>query len=307
MLPIAVGLLCVCGARFDLWTWQFGIALLTVIVISSFCLLIVSTSRSLADIDRERNRVMEEREKLGVQRDNFMAVLTHDLKNPLIGMDRILFSLLRGDVGSLSSEQARIILLLKQSNDDLLVMVKNLLELYRFERDIQIFDFKESDIRPVIEQAVADIKQLADSYMVQLELSEPLDLPKVCIDNRAMMHVVTNLLQNAIKFSRQDGASVVRVSTEQLGSMVVVKIIDSGHGMSQDEQAKLFRRFEQGASGRHHKTGTGLGLFLCHQIVQSHTGTLTCASAAGVGTTFVISLPTVAPNLALNQASSAAR
>ena len=110
------------------------------------------------------------------------------------------------------------------------------------------------------------------------------------VDRIAIRRVVMNLLDNAIKFARP--GTDVEISYESSDTVCVLQIKDSGQGIHKQHLPTLFQRFGQTELGRSFSTGTGLGLYLCRQIVEGHGGTITCESEVGIGTTFFVSLPT---------------
>lgn len=289
LCPAIIGWIAATGEQNKVWNWTYGAAFMVVSNIAILCIVVALLSKKLEGIDKEKRIALEEKESLATQRDTFMAVLTHDLKNPLIGADRVLDGLLRGNAGSLSEEQTHALLLLRQSNEDLLSMVKTLLHLYKYDRDAEVLFFETTSIEPAIEEAVSELLPLAKNHQIELRHQVSDSTPTVRIDRTAMSHVITNLIQNAIKFSGKN--AVIEVTAENLDDdFCLVKIHDNGPGIPKRVLEHLFERYSQGDSGKHYKTGTGLGLFLCHQIVQAHDGTLTCVSAEDTGTTFAIML-----------------
>jgi two-component system, sensor histidine kinase and response regulator len=238
----------------------------------------------------ERARIENERSRLYDQRENVMAVLTHDLKNPLIGADRIYDLLLTGAVGELSADLDRIVQVLKKTNDDLLHMIQNLLRLYRIDRGLDIFHFEGVDLESVADNCVSDLSSLARIQNVQISTEFTRPLPQVNADRQAVKHVIGNLLHNAIKYSSAGGN--IELNAGHANGSVRLKIRDYGRGIPQTEQKMLFKRATQGENGKLFKTGTGLGLFLCQQIVSAHNGTLECVSELNEGTTFTLDLPT---------------
>lgn len=243
----------------------------------------------------ERARIETERSRLYDQRENVMAVLTHDLKNPLTGADRIYELLLTGAVGNLSDEQNHIVQILKKTNDDLLHMIQNILRLYRIDRGIDIFHFEGVDLESVADNCVSDFASLARMQNIQISTEFPRPLPQVNADRQAVKHVIGNLLHNAIKYSSSGGS--IELNAGRSESSVRLKIRDYGKGIPQTEQKLLFKKFTQGDTGRQFKTGTGLGLFLCQQIVTAHNGKLECVSELNEGTTFTLDLPAAADSL----------
>ncbi|MEZ4534580.1 MAG: HAMP domain-containing sensor histidine kinase [Cyanobacteriota/Melainabacteria group bacterium] len=287
--PITLGWIGFLGREYGLWNWSFAAAFMVVASIFVFCIVLAALSCKLERMDRERSRILREREDLATQRDTFMAVLTHDLKNPLIGAERVLGGLISGATGELTEEQINALSMVKRSNDDLLSMVKTLLQLYKFDRNTEVLHFEETGIEKSIMEAVEEMEPLAGNHGIELKCNISSALPPVRIDRNAMTHVLTNLIQNAIKFSNKD--SIVEISADNLDELFCqIKIHDNGPGIPEKILPHLFERYNQGETGKHYKTGTGLGLFLCNQIVQAHQGKLTCTSKEDSGTTFSILL-----------------
>ncbi|PWT97716.1 MAG: hypothetical protein C5B53_07710 [Candidatus Melainabacteria bacterium] len=283
LIPLLYGWLKIFGQRLGLFERDFGTTLLILVMIVSTNILLVLNAKHLNDLDAERERLLE-------QRDNVMAVLTHDLKNPLMAADRVLELLVTGALGKVSGEQAELLVKLKQSNQELLNNIQNLLELYRYDRGAQTLQFSETDLLPIISKCLEELKPQIDNRKLKLQLFFPEQLSTVKVDATAIKHVFTNLIHNAIKFT-PDGGEIEISAQEPLG-VVIVKVKDTGKGIPREEQENLFKPFSRGALGKKYKTGTGLGLYLCYQIIKAHHGVLTCISEEGTGTTFVVSLPT---------------
>ncbi len=154
-------------------------------------------------LEIERNRVSKSASRLQLSETTSWRFSPHDLKNPMIGSERLLRFLLKGSLGMLTEEQTRTVLLLKQSNDDLLLMVKNLLELYRYDRDCQIMSFHDVEVQSIVSKATRELTNLAESHSVEIKALLGDDLPMVRADSTALTHVLTNLIQNAVKFSSE--------------------------------------------------------------------------------------------------------
>lgn len=284
LIPLILGAITVRGQLQGLYDWDFGAASIVVATTVVLLTLIGITSRSISSVDEERLRLSD-------QRDNFMAVLIHDLKTPLIGADRVLEHLLDSILEPLTPKQRVAAELLKKSNGELLDMVKNLLELYRLDRDKETLCFSSIEIPALVDRVVSKLRRQTGAQDKDVRIRFPEHVHKVNADPIALEQVLSNLVQNAIKFTPANG--IIEVSVEELENWVLIKVRDTGRGMSQSEQDKLFKPFSQGEAGRQFTSGTGLGLYLCHQITKAHKGHLTCLSEAGVGTTFIISLSAV--------------
>ncbi|HMX46667.1 MAG TPA: HAMP domain-containing sensor histidine kinase, partial [Candidatus Obscuribacter sp.] len=252
---------------------------------------------SINKIERDREQAIKHKEKLLGQRDNFMAVLTHDLKNPLIGNEQVLSALMRGQLGQLTEGQSQLIGVVKQANHELLTMIKNLLALYRYDRDNPSFDLSEIDVAQVLQEAIANVQELASLYKAEISTNLSAELPLVTADFTALAQVLTNLLQNAIKSGSAEGSRIsleakVESAHEQAEHRhVVVLLKDQGLGLTERELELLFYGYRQTAGGVEQSSGTALGLYLSYQIVRAMGGNLSCESKLGAGSTFRIELP----------------
>lgn len=248
------------------------------------------------DISKQRQEeAVTRRLALLEQREDFTATLTHDLKNPLIGTNQILELMLNNTLGSINSQQADLLAQIKNSNTHLLNLIQNLTEVYRFEHQTSTYFKHMIDIIPIINSCITEIGILAKSKNVSVSIETPHKEWIINADGLAFRRVIQNLLDNAIKFSSDGGTVTVRLCGN--AHMTVIEVQDYGFGISPKDQPNLFQRFVQGRTGRKHSTGTGLGLYLCKQIIEAHNGEISCESVLGVGTTFKIVLPTIEDSL----------
>jgi PAS domain S-box-containing protein len=230
-----------------------------------------------------------ERVKLAKQREDFVATLTHDLKNPLIGQDRMLELMLEGELGSFQDQQTEMLSLLKIGTQELLELIGTLLEVYRYEEGEAQLRLVLLDGKKLISTCIAQVNTIAGAKGIKIGSTFPEAAQTVSADQIALKRVVMNLLDNAIKFTPAGG--FIHISCQCTDNKFILTIEDSGSGITIDELRALFQRFSQTGIGRTHKAGTGLGLYLCRQIVEAHGGEITCASKEGVGTTFIVTLP----------------
>ncbi|MDX1990247.1 MAG: HAMP domain-containing sensor histidine kinase [Candidatus Obscuribacter sp.] len=290
-LAVFGGELCILGQKYSLWSWSLGTAWQVVFEATCSSCLVALVVVSLNKIESGRAEMLRRKEKLAAQRNNFISVLTQDLKNPLIGAEQVLAALISGQAGELAAEQRQVLELVQRSNHELLVMVQNLLSLFQYDRDVSVFEFHQINLEAPVREALSGLQQLSALRKVELVLNSRPDLPPVRGDAVALSHVVSNLVQNAIKFSPEAGAKVT-IDLLLRDNRVLVRVNDQGPGLTEDERDKLFRTFAHGQVSPY-SSGTGLGLYLCYQIVQSHGGELSCESKLGRGSTFIIALPPV--------------
>lgn len=223
------------------------------------------------------------------QREDFVATLTHDLKTPIVGANMVLTALLDGSVGQLQPAQSEIISKLRNSNQALLKMIQNLLEVYKYESGTESLRFDGANLAEIVRFGVDDVRPLADAKNIEMRVKCPSDEMLLICDEYAIKRVLINLLSNAIKFTPEHGTIEVNAIEEANESFLIVK--DTGRGMSTLEKEHLFSRFWQGEPGRRYSAGTGIGLYFCYNVVKAHGGRIDCDSVRGVGTTFTIKLP----------------
>lgn len=223
------------------------------------------------------------------QREDFIATLTHDLKTPLVGANMVLTALLEGTLGGLAPAQQEVVEKLRTSNQALVKMIQNLLEVYKYESGMEALRFDGANLSEIVRFCADDVRPLMQNKNITLTVDcRDADIPLIC-DEYVIKRVLINLLGNAAKFTAASGK--VSIAATEDGDQVRIAISDTGRGIPGTERAKIFERFWQGDPGRSYSVGTGLGLYFCSNVVKAHGGTITCQSAVGKGTTFEISLP----------------
>lgn len=242
-------------------------------------------------IERHKSQQLTaERIRLYEQREDFIATLTHDLKNPLIGANRILELMAAGTLGKLTEQQVRLLLNLKDSNDALIAMVINLLEVYRFDTNVDKLQKENTDLSNLIESYIETAMPLLKDKNIELVVSCQ-TFGCVPIEQNAIFRVIQNLVENAIKFTPKNGQIKIRLWLEN--GNVFFQVADTGPGVPEEERARLFQRFFQGRRGKASTFGTGLGLYLCRQIVQAHNGNIWCEEyEENNGAVFTLTIPT---------------
>jgi PAS domain S-box-containing protein len=231
---------------------------------------------------------LSERARLMEQREDFMATLTHDLKNPLLGSNRVLDHFASGKFGPLTDEQAQVIAQLKRSNATLLDLIQNLLEVYRYEKNIDSVEFELIDIASIARCSVDEFMCAAANRGIDLRASIGAEAISIDAEARSIARVIHNLLDNALKFTPENGQ--VALSLHKNKNTVVLEVSDTGPGITEEELLNLYQRFWKGIGGKKYTPGTGLGLYLCKKIVDAHHGQISCHRNEP-GTVFSITLP----------------
>jgi PAS domain S-box-containing protein len=223
------------------------------------------------------------------EREDFMFTLTHDLKNPLIGANRVLAQIAEGDFGAIAAEPAGVLLKLRDGNNAIINLIQNIVEVYRFEKDTRSLDLQELDLRLFLEDFCSQFVPPAGSRHIQIKKCLPAGLSPINADLNSMRRLLHNLLDNAVKFSPEGGTVTVTLTCNS--NSANLEIHNTGECIAPEERKLLFQRFFQGRRGKKYVAGSGLGLYLCHKIVSAHGGTINYCGNADAGSTFCVSLP----------------
>ncbi|HEY9632998.1 MAG TPA: hybrid sensor histidine kinase/response regulator [Coleofasciculaceae cyanobacterium] len=237
---------------------------------------------------------IDEREQIARQREEFVSWMTHDLRTPIVAAERMLMLFQQGALGELSSGMEEAITTMARSNRNLLAMVNNLLEVYRYEAGRKNLSFSPVSVQEIVREVIQELSPLAAEKGLSLTCNSGEKVNSKVIGDRLELHrVFTNLIGNAIKFTDK-GSVEVRLSnspdsSKSNASSLVIEIQDTGPGISPEDQKILFDRFRQGS---HKRYGSGLGLHLSKRIAETHQGTVEIKSELGKGSLFLVRLPT---------------
>jgi PAS domain S-box-containing protein len=245
------------------------------------------TQRKQAEERRELERL-----RAAVQaRDEFLSVASHELKTPLTPLQLKLTALLRTveTHPEASMPVSRLAKELKAANRQvrkLADLIENLLDVSRLSMDRLQLSLAPADLAAIVREGVSRQAHLAAQVGSPIEVEAPPSVEGVW-DRLRLEQVVAHLLSNALKYGA--GKPVhIRVSLE--GDKAVLAVRDEGIGIEPEQQARVFERFERAVSERHYG-GLGLGLFIAHQAIEAHGGTLGVDSAPGKGSLFTARLP----------------
>lgn len=231
-----------------------------------------------------------ERERLEVERikQQFVSMISHDLRTPLSAVKSTLELLGAGALGSLS-EKAQ--LKVTRAEDNLrhtMDLINNLLDLEKMESGRMELELKRIDLQPVLDRCVEAVSALADSKAMPIKSSQTHAI--VMADERRLSQLIINLLGNAIKFSPEK--SDIEIEINSTNSTTKVSITDHGPGIPATQRELVFDRYHQTGTAETAKVeGTGLGLAICKAIAEAHGGTIGVDSIEGQGSTFWFCVP----------------
>jgi signal transduction histidine kinase len=248
----------------------------------------------------ERDRALDDLRQALRTRDEFLASASHDLKNPLASIKATAQLLQRRldrpgplDVDRLHDGLRRVDSIATRAA----MLVEELLDLARMQMGRPLdLERVPTDLVALLREVVADQQQNTERHTLSLEAAEP-ELVGVW-DARRLGRVVTNLVDNAVKYSPEGGrvTVVVRQETDPAGqAWAAVEVRDEGVGIPADEVEQIFERFHRARNVEGRIGGTGIGLAAARHIADNHGGSLTVSSQEGVGSTFTFRLPVQAP------------
>jgi PAS domain S-box-containing protein len=221
-------------------------------------------------------------------RDEFLAMASHELKTPVTTIKGYTQLLLRSDPGRDEARWRRNLTVLAGQTDRLVALINQLLDISRIQTGVLGFTHTRFDLRQVVEEVLSEQALVAPDVVLQPDL--PATPVPVEADRERLIQVVTNLVQNAIKYSGAAGRVAVTMRVDR--PEVVLAVQDWGIGIPADQQDEVFGRFFRGRNAaRSNYGGLGLGLFIVHQLVEAHGGRIWLESAEGRGSTFYVALP----------------
>jgi signal transduction histidine kinase len=218
---------------------------------------------------------------------NLLATASHELKTPLSSINLSLKLLEDKRLGELSKEQSEIIHSLRQQSNRLSRVINELLDYSQIETGNIKLNFTSVKPEDVIELGVTALMMQAAEKNIHLETEVDENLPEVRADLEKVIFVFVNLLNNAIRYSKQNDE--IKLQANKNYREVRFSVIDRGPGISKEDQEKLFQRFTQ--VGKKSRQGWGLGLAISKEFVQAQGGKIWVESEVGQGSKFIFSLP----------------
>ncbi len=224
------------------------------------------------------------------QKETFVATLTHDLKTPIRAEIRALELLLNGNFGDLKTEQAKLVEDILGSSKYMFNMVDNLLAVYRYENGSVTLQKDVFDINSLIKDCVNELKYIISDKNQELSLNFGDSSSFINADALEIRRVIINLLTNALNYTQENGK--INIKTDTNNGKIYITFEDNGRGLSSEEIKTIFDRYASNAK-KFRQVGTGLGLYLCKQVVEAHGGEINVESTEGAGSSFTFSLPVV--------------
>ena len=246
----------------------------------------------LEDLEMEREKVLESYKKLEESdrlKDEFMNIAAHELKTPLVPIKGYI-SMLNDDISKNGDDNRKKSMeIILRNVDRLENLINDILDISKLESGAMKFNMEDVDIVEIINNSIQDMKSFAYQKGLDIEAEIKGKLPSIKGDKARLTQVITNLLNNAIKFTEK---GKIKVTAERSNGNIIVSVEDTGIGIAKENIGKLFTKFYQVDSslGRRYG-GTGLGLAICKRIIEHHGGKIWVESKLGKGSKLIFTLP----------------
>jgi PAS domain S-box-containing protein len=260
-------------------------------------------NNEMATMQRTLVQQQVELRSMNDEKNRFIGMAAHDLRNPLAGI-RLFSDVLLRKTEALDEKQIRIIERIKSISEKMTGIVNDFLDVSKIEAGELSLNLQDADLNDVVANVLEMQQPDAARKEIRLEFvpSERLELR---IDSGKIEQVITNLITNAVKFSPQGTAVTIRVLRRD--DVAELSVADQGPGIAADEIPRLFRPFQRGSAAvTGQEQSVGLGLVICKKIVEGHGGRIRIESELGKGATFYVELPAEASRLSATSTDSAA-
>ncbi len=237
----------------------------------------------IRDVTRERN--------ISKSKSEFISIAAHQLRTPLSAIKWTLDMVLGGDEGPLNTAQGKFLHNCYETNEKMIQLVNDLLNVARIEEGRFGYEFKQGDIMTVIQNAVEFVKVAARKKDVTVSVETPGGkLPLFVFDANKVTLAIQNLVDNAVKYTPARGKVSLSIAVQ--GEYLEVNVRDTGIGIPQEQISRLFTKFFRADNALRMQTdGSGMGLYLAKNVAVRHGGSLDVESKEGVGSTFFFKLP----------------
>ncbi len=250
--------------------------------------LVELRTADLAVANDDLARANKELEALNKEKDQFLAVLTHDMRTPLTSIKG--YSSILRDRDLDREQQIHIAKVILRSQDTLLEIVNNLLEIGKLQSGTPVLLERSTfDLALLVKGVTESLETQAQEKNISLNDESVPSPVEIMADERKIQRVVLNLISNAIKYT-PDGGQVF-IATRMNGQFAELSVRDTGYGIPADELPFIFDRYSRVKKHQSIAIGTGLGLAIVKSLVEAHQGSIAVESEENVGSTFTVRLP----------------
>ncbi|MFD0793607.1 ATP-binding protein [Mucilaginibacter litoreus] len=220
---------------------------------------------------------------------NFIATISHELKTPISSIKMSLKLMKDKRIGHINTEQQQLLEHIKDDSDRLLKITSELLELSQIETGNLQLNFLSVKPEQIVDYALSSVSFQAQQKEVTLQVIKDENLPMIMVDVEKTAWVLVNLLSNALRYSAEKSKIVISIVAQD--NKVIFSVRDTGKGIDEQYQKRLFDRYFQVPTDGQNKTGSGLGLAISKDFIEAQSGHIWVQSAIGEGSTFSFELP----------------
>lgn len=276
---------------YDIATNQLYLMILGVIsIVTIFGLYVRDGFNSINRFAQKLDQANEELVRVDRAKEEFAAMLAHELKTPLVPIQGYVDILLSEHLGKINETQKNRLEIIKESASNMLRLISDILDVHKLELGQLKIVKNENNIRNTVEKSIDIMFPFASDRKIGLKNNVDDDLI-ASYDEKRIEQVITNLIKNGIKACKEE-VGKIEINAEDSSIDITVSIKDNGIGIPDTEKDKVFRKFYQmDTSLTREKEGSGLGLAICKGIVETHGGKMWFESQEGKGTTFYFTIP----------------
>lgn len=241
---------------------------------------IIGVAFIFSDITRER--------EIDKMKSEFISTTSHQLRTPLSSMKWFMEMLLSGELGILPEKQKSVLTDVHNSNERVITLVNDLLDVSRIESGKIMLEPTPTDLIDFFKSMLPEVAQNFKKRNQTFTFIKPESLPRISVDPRLIWQVVQNLLTNASKYTPENGTVSLELSLEKKD--MLIQVTDNGYGIPEFQKHRVFEKFFR-ADNISKMEGTGLGLYIAKEIAEASGGRLRFTSAEGKGTSFYFTIP----------------
>ena len=234
------------------------------------------------------------REKLiDTMKSEFISIAAHQLRTPLSAIKWSIKMILDKDAGEINEEQEELLEKGYQSNERMIKLVNDMLNVSRIEEGRFLYKFSQQSLEMLIREAISIYTQIANQKKVKIIFNKPIkSLPKTEVDAEKLLLAIQNLIENAVRYSPKNSKVIIIAKYDKINKKIGTCIKDVGIGIPKVQQDRVFSKFFRGDNVVKKQTeGTGLGLFITKNIIEAHKGKIWFESEENKGTKFCFALP----------------
>jgi signal transduction histidine kinase len=252
-----------------------------------------------ADLLSREQEARHEAEEANDLKSKFLAMVSHELRTPLTSIKGFITTLLAEDISWDINEQQEFINIVGEETEKLAELVEQLLEVSRLQGGVLRIQAEPRHLQTIFDTAMVQLQILTINHKFVLDL--PPNLPMVAADTRRLSQVITNLVDNAVKYSAPE--TLIAISARKVGKAIRIDVRDQGDGIPQEAHTAVFEPFRQLERSQGIEKGAGLGLAICKGLIEAHSGRIWVESSSSQGTVISFTIPVAEQGAVLSEST----